>query len=114
MASDALLEIPSLRETSRRRLVALGCFLGLISVFSPRWGACVLRSRGPEWGGMLAVRRDVSVLAPVTHPGVAIGLASSAARAGFEYARSIASAGWAERRNLVRLGTLPEQPAPRR
>ncbi|MBI5766299.1 MAG: tetratricopeptide repeat protein [Verrucomicrobia bacterium] len=62
----------SSRETLLRWRLALGVFALLIVFFSPSWGAFRLWSRVPEMGGMLEVRRGVSVLAQVAHPGAPI------------------------------------------
>ena len=60
------------REIFYRWLLAAGCFALLIYFFSPSWGAFRLWARVPEMGGMLEVRRGVSVLAQVEHPGAPI------------------------------------------
>jgi tetratricopeptide (TPR) repeat protein len=57
------------RELLLRWLLAAGVFALLIVFFSPTWGAFRLWSRVPEMAGMIEVRRGVSVLAQVAHPG---------------------------------------------
>ena len=58
------------KEILLRWLLALGCFASLIFFFSPTWGAFRVWSRVPEMGGMIEVRRGVSVLLQVEHPGI--------------------------------------------
>lgn len=60
------------RETLLRWLLATGIFALLLIFFSPSWGAFRLWSHVPELSGMLEVRRGVSVLAQVEHPGAEI------------------------------------------
>ncbi len=60
------------RENLLRWLLALGCFGLVIFFFSPCWGAFSLWARVPEMGGMIEVRRGVSVLAQVAHPGAPV------------------------------------------
>jgi hypothetical protein len=60
------------RETLLRWLLALGVFALLIVFFSPSWGAFRLWARVTEMGGMLEVRRGVSVLEQIAHPGAPI------------------------------------------
>lgn len=60
------------REFFFRWLLAAGCFALLIVFFSPSWGAFRLWSRVPEMSGMLEVRRGVSVLEQVAHPGAPV------------------------------------------
>jgi hypothetical protein len=59
-------------EILRRWLLALGCYALLVFFFSPSWAAFSLWARVPELGGMLEVRRGVSVLAQAAHPGAPI------------------------------------------
>jgi hypothetical protein len=59
-------------ETLRRLALALGCAAVVLFFFSPSWGAFVLWARVPEMGGMLEVRRGVSVLAQMAHPGAPV------------------------------------------
>jgi tetratricopeptide (TPR) repeat protein len=66
------LESKTQRELLAQWLLASGCFAVLVFFFSPPFGAFRLWSRVPEMQGMLEVRRGVSVLAQVAHPGVAI------------------------------------------
>ncbi|PTX94589.1 tetratricopeptide repeat protein [Opitutus sp. ER46] len=60
------------RENIFRWLLGIACFAAVIFFFSPSWGAFTLWSRVPEMGGMLEVRRGVSVLAQAAHPGAEI------------------------------------------
>lgn len=60
------------REIVLRWLLAAGLFALLLVFFSPSWGAFRLWSRVPEMSGMLEVRRGVSVLAQIEHPGAAV------------------------------------------
>lgn len=66
------MEFPNSRELLYRWLIALGCFALLLFFFSPSWAAFSLWTRVPEMSGMLEVRRGVSVLAQVVHPGAAV------------------------------------------
>lgn len=63
---------PLSRENLLRWLLALGCLAVVIFFFSPSWAAFALWARVPEMSGMLEVRRGVSVLAQVAHPGAPI------------------------------------------
>jgi hypothetical protein len=63
------LEAKPHRESLNRWLVAAACFGVLNVVFSPAWAAFRLWSRVPELWFMIDVRRGVSVLAQVQHPG---------------------------------------------
>ncbi len=56
-----------------RWLLAIGCFALLIYFFSPPWAAFRAWSHVPELGGMVEVRRGVSVLQQEGHPGTPIG-----------------------------------------
>lgn len=60
------------RELLFRWLLAVGCFALLLVCFSPTWSAFSLWSRVPEMGFQIEVRRAVSVLEQVAHPGAAI------------------------------------------
>ncbi len=60
------------RELLLRWLLALGVCALLLVCFSPSWGAFRLWSRVPELGGMLEVRRGVSVLVQIEHPGAPV------------------------------------------
>lgn len=60
------------RELALRWLLAIGCFATLLFFFSPSWAAFRLWARIPEMSGMIEVRRGVSVLEQVAHPGAAI------------------------------------------
>lgn len=63
------MEATNPRETLYRWLLAVGCFALLTFFFSPPWAAFSYWSRVPELGGMVEVRRAVSVLEQVQHPG---------------------------------------------
>ena len=63
---------PSSRETLYRWLLALGCFALLILCFSPAWSAFYRWSQVPAMGFQIEVRRGISVLEQVAHPGTAI------------------------------------------
>lgn len=52
--------------------LALGVFALLLFFFSPSWAAFALWSRVPEMGAMIEVRRGVSVLQQIAHPGAPI------------------------------------------
>jgi hypothetical protein len=60
------------REVLFRWLLALASFAVLIFFFSPPWGAFLIWARVPEMGGLIEVRRGVSVLWQVDHLGAAI------------------------------------------
>ncbi|MBC7368144.1 MAG: tetratricopeptide repeat protein [Undibacterium sp.] len=60
------------RERLFRWLLALGCFTLVLVCFSPAWSAFSLWSRVPEMGFQIEVRRGVSVLEQVAHPGNAL------------------------------------------
>jgi hypothetical protein len=66
------LESKTQRELLAQWLLASGCFAVLVFCFSPPFGAFRLWARVPEMQGMLEVRRGVSVLAQVAHPGAAV------------------------------------------
>jgi hypothetical protein len=63
---------PARRELLLRWLLALGVFALLLFFFSPAWAAFRLWARVPEMGGMIEVRRGVSVLQQIAHPGAVI------------------------------------------
>lgn len=63
---------PARRELLLRWLLALGLFALLLFFFSPAWAAFRLWSRVPEMGGLVEVRRGVSVLQQVAHPGAIV------------------------------------------
>jgi hypothetical protein len=60
------------RELLLRWLLALGVFALLLFFFSPAWAAFRLWARVPEMGGIVEVRRGVSVLQQAAHPGAII------------------------------------------
>ena len=60
------------RELRYRWLLALGCFALLLVCFSPAWSAFDRWARVPEMGFQIEVRRGVSVLEQVAHPGAPI------------------------------------------
>lgn len=62
----------SSRELLLRWSLALGCFALIVFFFSPAFGAFSLWSRVPELGGLIEVRRGVSVLEQAAHPGAAV------------------------------------------
>jgi hypothetical protein len=66
--------VPSIlsREHLLRWTVALACFGAVLFFFSPSWAAFALWARVPEMSGLLEVRRGVSVLAQMQHPGAPI------------------------------------------
>lgn len=66
------MEARPLKEVSLRWLLAGGCFALLLYFFSPPWGAFRAWARTPELGNLLEVRRGVSVLQQVEHPGAAV------------------------------------------
>jgi len=62
----------SRREGVLRWSLALACFGLVIFFFSPSWGAFRLWARVPEMQGLIEVRRGVSVLQQIEHPGAEI------------------------------------------
>jgi tetratricopeptide (TPR) repeat protein len=66
------LEAKPLKEILIRWLLACGCFALLLYFFSPPWAAFRAWSRVPDLGGMVEVRRGVSVLQQVAHPGAPV------------------------------------------
>jgi hypothetical protein len=63
---------PARRELLLRWLLALGVGALLLFFFSPAWAAFRLWARVPEMGGLVEVRRGVSVLQQAVHPGAVI------------------------------------------
>lgn len=63
---------PSVREHLARGLLATAVGVVLLFFFCPPWAAFALWARVPEMGEMLEVRRGVSVLQQIAHPGAPI------------------------------------------
>jgi tetratricopeptide (TPR) repeat protein len=59
-------------ELLRRSLLALGCFAVVLFFFSPAWSAFARWSHVPEMAFQIEVRRGVSVLEQVAHPGTPV------------------------------------------